>query len=78
MGHGPHGRAADIVAAMALRSVASSGRASRAGPGRARVVVVTAGPTLEDIDPVRFLGNRSSGKMGFAIAEQRRGARGAR
>jgi phosphopantothenoylcysteine decarboxylase/phosphopantothenate--cysteine ligase len=33
-------------------------------------VVVTAGPTLEDIDPVRFLGNRSTGKMGFAIAEQ--------
>lgn len=31
-------------------------------------VVVTAGPTLEDLDPVRFLGNRSSGKMGFAIA----------
>jgi phosphopantothenoylcysteine decarboxylase / phosphopantothenate---cysteine ligase len=33
-------------------------------------VVVTAGPTLEDLDPVRFLGNRSSGKMGFAIAER--------
>lgn len=32
-------------------------------------VVVTAGPTYEDIDPVRFIGNRSSGKMGFAIAE---------
>jgi phosphopantothenoylcysteine decarboxylase/phosphopantothenate--cysteine ligase len=32
-------------------------------------VVVNAGPTYEDIDPVRFLGNRSSGKMGFAIAE---------
>lgn len=31
-------------------------------------VVVTAGPTYEDIDPVRFIGNRSSGKMGFAIA----------
>jgi len=31
-------------------------------------VLVTAGPTYEDIDPVRFLGNRSSGKMGFAIA----------
>jgi phosphopantothenoylcysteine decarboxylase/phosphopantothenate--cysteine ligase len=30
-------------------------------------IVVTAGPTLEDIDPVRFLSNRSSGKMGFAI-----------
>ncbi len=32
-------------------------------------VVVNAGPTYEDIDPVRFLGNRSSGKMGFAMAE---------
>jgi phosphopantothenoylcysteine decarboxylase/phosphopantothenate--cysteine ligase len=33
-------------------------------------IVVTAGPTIEDIDPVRFLGNRSSGKMGFALAER--------
>ena len=32
-------------------------------------VLVTAGPTCEDIDPVRFLTNRSSGKMGYAIAE---------
>lgn len=32
-------------------------------------VLVTAGPTFEPIDPVRFIGNRSSGKMGFAIAE---------
>jgi phosphopantothenoylcysteine decarboxylase/phosphopantothenate--cysteine ligase len=39
-------------------------------------VVVTAGPTLEDVDPVRFLGNRSTGKMGFALAE-RAAARGA-
>lgn len=31
-------------------------------------VLVSAGPTFEDIDPVRFIGNRSSGKMGFAIA----------
>ena len=31
-------------------------------------VVVTAGPTYEDIDPVRYIGNRSSGKMGFAVA----------
>ena len=31
-------------------------------------VVVSAGPTYEDLDPVRFIGNRSSGKMGFAIA----------
>ncbi len=40
-------------------------------------LLVTAGPTLEDMDPVRFLGNRSSGKMGFAIAG-RAAARGAR
>jgi phosphopantothenoylcysteine decarboxylase/phosphopantothenate--cysteine ligase len=39
-------------------------------------VLVTAGPTFEDIDPVRFLGNRSSGKMGFAVAA-RAAARGA-
>ena len=41
------------------------------------VVLVTAGGTREAVDPVRFLGNRSSGKMGYAIAEaaQRRGAR---
>lgn len=42
----------------------------------AETVVVTAGPTVEDIDPVRFLTNRSSGKMGYALADaaQRRGA----
>jgi len=32
--------------------------------------LVTAGPTFEEIDPVRFIGNHSSGKMGFAIAEE--------
>ena len=41
-----------------------------------RRLIVSAGPTFEDIDPVRFIGNRSSGKMGFAIAAAaaRRGA----
>jgi phosphopantothenoylcysteine decarboxylase/phosphopantothenate--cysteine ligase len=41
-----------------------------------RRVLVTAGPTFEDLDPVRFIGNRSSGRMGFAIAleAQLRGA----
>jgi phosphopantothenoylcysteine decarboxylase / phosphopantothenate---cysteine ligase len=41
-----------------------------------RRVLVTAGPTYEDLDPVRFVGNRSSGRMGFAIAAEaaRRGA----
>lgn len=39
-------------------------------------VIITAGPTYEKIDPVRFIGNYSSGKMGFALAEEcaRRGA----
>ena len=39
-------------------------------------MLVTAGPTYEDVDPVRFIGNRSSGRMGFAIAAEaaRRGA----
>lgn len=42
-----------------------------------RNVLITAGPTYEKIDPVRFIGNYSSGKMGFALAEEcaRRGAR---
>ena len=40
-------------------------------------VLVTAGPTFEDIDPVRYIGNRSSGKMGYALADAaaRRGAK---
>jgi phosphopantothenoylcysteine decarboxylase / phosphopantothenate---cysteine ligase len=46
------------------------------GPLRGQRVLVTAGPTYEDLDPVRYLGNRSSGKMGFAVAAEavRRGA----
>jgi phosphopantothenoylcysteine decarboxylase/phosphopantothenate--cysteine ligase len=59
-----------IVAA--VERMLSPGTGSWAG----RRVLVTAGPTLEDLDPVRFLGNRSSGRMGFAIAREatRRGA----
>ena len=47
-----------------------------AGPLRGQRMIVTAGPTYEDVDPVRYLGNRSSGRMGFAIAAEaaRRGA----
>ena len=46
------------------------------GTYRNEVVMVTAGPTAEPIDPVRVLTNRSSGRMGFALAEEaaRRGA----
>lgn len=42
---------------------------AEAAPLSGLKALVTAGPTYEDIDPVRFLGNRSSGKMGFALAE---------
>jgi len=44
---------------------------------RAETVLITAGPTCEDLDPVRYITNRSSGKMGFAVAEAaaRRGAK---
>ena len=40
------------------------------GPFVGKKVMVTAGPTYEAIDPVRFIGNHSSGKMGYAIAEE--------
>ena len=57
------------------------GRSATPGPAvdsalRGRRVLITAGPTYEDIDPVRYVGNRSSGRMGFALAADavRRGA----
>jgi phosphopantothenoylcysteine decarboxylase/phosphopantothenate--cysteine ligase len=57
------------------------GRSATPGPAadsalRGRKVLITAGPTYEDIDPVRYVGNRSSGRMGFALAAEavRRGA----
>ena len=46
----------------------------RDGPLRGRRVLITAGPTRERIDPVRFISNRSSGKMGFAVAQAAREA----
>ena len=47
------------------------------GQWAGRLVLVTAGPTYEDLDPVRYLGNRSSGRMGYAVAAEA-AARGAR
>ena len=43
---------------------------------KGKIILITAGPTYEKIDPVRFIGNYSSGKMGFALAEEcrKRGA----
>jgi phosphopantothenoylcysteine decarboxylase/phosphopantothenate--cysteine ligase len=44
--------------------------ADRAGDLAGRRILVTAGPTVEPIDAVRFVGNRSSGKMGYLVAEE--------
>jgi phosphopantothenoylcysteine decarboxylase/phosphopantothenate--cysteine ligase len=56
--------------------VAAAGRLLGGATLAGRAVLVTAGPTFEDIDPVRFVGNRSSGRMGYAVAHEaaRRGA----
>lgn len=52
-----------------IPSIVSAVRSLLVAPSLAgHTVLVTAGPTYEAIDPVRFIGNRSSGKMGFAIA----------
>lgn len=61
---------ADIVAALAAAGGAASGPAP--APETCALqglrLLISAGPTYEDIDPVRYVGNRSSGKMGFALA----------
>lgn len=44
--------------------------ARKEGELRGKTILITAGPTYEKIDPVRFIGNYSSGKMGFAIADE--------
>lgn len=69
-GKGRMAEPADIVAAI---EAWESEKAALAG----KHVLITAGPTYERIDPVRFIGNFSTGKMGYALAEEaaRRGAR---
>jgi phosphopantothenoylcysteine decarboxylase / phosphopantothenate---cysteine ligase len=52
----------------------SAGLLLGSGPLQGRRVLITAGPTRERIDPVRFISNRSSGKMGFAVAQAAREA----
>ncbi len=65
------------IAAAVLETSADARASSVARDLAGRHVLVTAGPTHEPIDPVRFVGNRSSGKMGIAIAAEAF-ARGAR
>jgi phosphopantothenoylcysteine decarboxylase/phosphopantothenate--cysteine ligase len=77
IGKGRLAEPADIVqAAERLLGPGGLPRAESRGSLLARRIVVSAGPTYEDIDPVRYIGNRSSGRMGYAIAAEasRRGA----
>jgi phosphopantothenoylcysteine decarboxylase/phosphopantothenate--cysteine ligase len=60
----------ELIAEAVLRSLGDAGDLT------GKRILVSAGPTHEDLDPVRFLGNRSTGKMGYALAE-RAAARGA-
>ena len=68
----------DAIVEAADRLLHSQGppRAESSGGLLGRRIVVSAGPTYEDLDPVRYIGNRSSGRMGYAIAAEasRRGA----
>lgn len=57
----------DLVRALA-RSAAPVAPAQGEGHLKGLRLVISAGPTYEDLDPVRYVGNRSSGKMGFALA----------
>jgi phosphopantothenoylcysteine decarboxylase/phosphopantothenate--cysteine ligase len=82
LGRGRLAEPDDIVQATmaALGELGEATPAAAAGAGRdlaGETVLVTAGPTVEDLDPVRFLSNRSTGRMGFALAEAARD-RGAR
>jgi phosphopantothenoylcysteine decarboxylase/phosphopantothenate--cysteine ligase len=80
VGKGRLAEPADIVAAadrlLTSAKPALSEHQRVEGTMAGRKILVTAGPTYEDIDAVRYVGNRSSGRMGFALADEarRRGA----
>lgn len=75
--HGEHGIGRMAEPVELLAAVQSELAVSSARPWLGRRVLVTAGGTREPIDSVRYIGNRSSGRMGFALAERaaRRGAK---
>jgi phosphopantothenoylcysteine decarboxylase / phosphopantothenate---cysteine ligase len=68
---------ATMTALGEIGEAAPAAASGAAGDLDGETVLVTAGPTVEDLDPVRFLSNRSTGRMGFALAEAARD-RGAR
>ncbi|WP_235429734.1 bifunctional phosphopantothenoylcysteine decarboxylase/phosphopantothenate--cysteine ligase CoaBC [Xanthomonas sp. GPE 39] len=75
-GSGGSAQSAIPALAMVAAGTAAPRSTSHDGALRGLRLLISAGPTYEDLDPVRYLGNRSSGKMGFALAAAavRRGA----
>ena len=79
-GKGHMGEPENIIAALERELAHEGGEEPSTTEGRPTLsgkrILITAGPTYEKIDPVRFIGNYSSGKMGFALAEEcrKRGA----
>jgi phosphopantothenoylcysteine decarboxylase / phosphopantothenate---cysteine ligase len=71
---GEHGMGRMMEPADLVNALLDAGAGSAAGPLAGLKVVVTAGPTREPIDPVRYITNRSSGRMGFAVAAAARQA----
>jgi phosphopantothenoylcysteine decarboxylase/phosphopantothenate--cysteine ligase len=67
-GEAGEGRMAEPLEIVAAAAAILGGRGKGPGPLAGRHVLVTAGPTHEAIDPVRYIANRSSGKQGYAIA----------
>lgn len=65
-----------VIVAALVQAAGPASAPVASGPLAGSRVLISAGPTFEDLDPVRFIGNRSSGKMGFALAQAaaRRGA----
>ncbi len=63
-----------IEQALAAGTALGESSATDSGPLSGRHIIVTSGPTYEPIDPVRFIGNRSSGRQGHAIAQSAAGA----
>jgi phosphopantothenoylcysteine decarboxylase/phosphopantothenate--cysteine ligase len=70
-------RIAEVVAGIAAQAFAATERGESRRDLEGETILITAGPTQEPIDGVRFISNRSSGKMGYALAEEA-AARGAR
>lgn len=72
--YGPGRMAEPDAIADAVERLLATGAQAGPGPLAGRHALVTAGPTLEPLDPVRFLSNRSSGKQGYALAAALAGA----